>query len=100
MVYYRQAGIGQYILNLLRELAPLQAEEDFSLTIYQSRKETRSPADWLDLPGVKIEARKLWTPPHHRQEQKALPLELARGGPDVFHSPDFIPPFMRPALHL
>lgn len=100
MVYYRQAGIGQYILNLLRELALLQAHEDFSLTVYQSRKETRLPAEWLDLPETKIPARKLWTPPHHRWEQMALPLELGRGGPEVFHSPDFIPPFVRPALHL
>jgi glycosyltransferase involved in cell wall biosynthesis len=100
MVYYRQAGIGQYIVNLLRELALLQAEENFSLTVYQSRKENRTPAEWLELPGEKIAGRKLWTPPHQRWEQAALPLELAWGGPQVLHSPDFIPPFVRPAFNL
>jgi glycosyltransferase involved in cell wall biosynthesis len=98
MVYYRQAGIGQYILNLLRELAPLQTEENFKLTVYQSRKETRSPAEWLDLPETEIAAHRLWTPPHHKLEQVALPVELVWNGPEVFHSPDFIPPLVRPAL--
>ncbi|MFH1088010.1 MAG: glycosyltransferase family 1 protein, partial [Chloroflexota bacterium] len=37
--------------------------------------------------------RALWTPPHHRWEQVALPLELAPLGLDLLHSPDFIPPF-------
>ncbi|NWJ94381.1 MAG: glycosyltransferase family 4 protein [Chloroflexi bacterium] len=96
MVYYRQAGIGQYILNLLGELAPLQAEQNFSLTVYQSRKEARLPTEWLKQPNTKLASRKLWTPPHHRLEQVALPLELAWEGPAVFHSPDFIPPFIRP----
>lgn len=100
MVYYRQAGIGQYILNLLRELAPLQNTADFELIIYQSRKSGQLPAEWLDLPGQTLQSRKLWTPPHHKWEQKALPVELARGGLDVFHSPDFIPPFIRPTLRL
>jgi len=99
MVYYRQAGIGQYILNLLRELALLQAETELDLKIYQSRKESRSPTAWLDLAGQPIAKHNLWTPPHHRLEQIALPLELALAGPAVFHSPDFIPPFRRPALN-
>ncbi len=98
MVAYRQAGIGQYCLNLLRELAQLQAgRDDFELVIYQSRKEPRSPAKWLELaePDLAIKKRVLWTPPHHRWEQIALPIELFGGGPEVFHSPDFIPPWRR-----
>src|SRR2546425_2547678 len=39
--------------------------------------------------------RALWTPPHHRFEQLALPLELATIRCDVYHAPDFIPPFVR-----
>ncbi len=101
MIAYRQAGIGQYNLNLLRELVHLQAErDDFELVIYQSRKEPRSPLQWLELAispseGNKVKKRVLWTPPHHRLEQLVLPLELLPGGPGVFHSPDFIPPFWR-----
>jgi glycosyltransferase involved in cell wall biosynthesis len=91
MVYYRQAGIGQYILNLLQEMATLK-DEQVDITIYQSRKENRPPAKWL---GQSYPSRKLWTPPHHRFEQQALPLELGLAGPIVFHSPDFIPPFQR-----
>ncbi|HEX2916541.1 MAG TPA: glycosyltransferase family 1 protein [Chloroflexia bacterium] len=97
MVAYRQAGIGQYCLNMLRELACLQNERrDFEITVYQSRKERRSPLEWLELrEGAAFKKRALWTPPHNRFEQLALPLELLPGGPQVFHSPDFIPPLRR-----
>ncbi len=109
MVAYRQAGIGQYCLNLLRELAALQARrDDFELTVYQSRKENRLPAEWLFStkeassqpeaeafkPG-QFKKRGLWTPPHHHLEQVALPLEMLPFGPAVLHSPDFIPPLWR-----
>jgi glycosyltransferase involved in cell wall biosynthesis len=97
MVAYRQAGIGQYCLNLLRELAALQTERgDFELLVYQSRKEHRLPLEWLELSSpASLQERTLWTPPHHRLEQLALPLELLSAGPTVFHSPDFIPPLRR-----
>lgn len=109
MVAYRQAGIGQYCLNLLRELAALQARrDDFELTVYQSRKEKRLPAEWLfstkeassqpEADAFKpdqFKKRGLWTPPHHPLEQVALPLEMLPFGPAVFHSPDFIPPLRR-----
>ena len=92
MVFYRQAGIGQYILNLLREMAQLR-DPRFHLTVYQSRKEKSPPQQWL---GYEMHSRKLWTPPHHRYEQYALPFEIALGSPQVLHSPDFIQPFFRP----
>jgi glycosyltransferase involved in cell wall biosynthesis len=103
MVAYRQAGIGQYCLNLLRELAALQTRrKNFALTVYQSRKEKRPPAQWLAEPGQSpleqadpIGKRSLWTPPHNRFEQVALPLEMLPFGPQVLHSPDFIPPLRR-----
>jgi glycosyltransferase involved in cell wall biosynthesis len=100
MVYYRQAGIGQYILNLLRELATLQSEgAPFSLKVLQSRKEARPPKAWLDSGQAEhFGVQKLWTPPHHRFEQVALPVELLRSGSAVLHSPDFIPPLRRFSL--
>lgn len=109
MVAYRQAGIGQYSLNLLRELAALQdRRDDFELIVYQGRKEKRPPAEWLasanevlaqpesdDVRPGPLKKRVLWTPPHNRLEQVALPLEMLPFGPAVFHSPDFIPPLRR-----
>jgi len=116
MVYYRQAGIGQYILNLLDELVALQQQQaDFKLLVLQSRREKRSPSQWLfgkpasgegsssghlslPTPTLEIPNRKIWTPPHHRLEQLVLPFETTWLGLDVLHSPDFVPPLMRPRL--
>ncbi len=88
LVYYRQAGISQYTLRLLEQLAALDQEDDF--TILQSRKDSST---LVDQPNFR--KRSLWTPPHHRLEQLLLPLELATTDLDVLHSPDFIPPFRR-----
>ncbi len=114
MVYYRQAGIGHYILNLLGELVALQYSQsqpaDFELVVLQSRREKRSPSQWLfdnptsvensssgrlPLPTPKIQNRQVWTPPHHRLEQLVLPFETALANVDVLHSPDFVPPLVR-----
>jgi glycosyltransferase involved in cell wall biosynthesis len=41
----------------------------------------------------RIRTRFLWTPPHHRWEGRALPLELALGGgADLLHAPDVVVP--------
>jgi len=88
LVYYSQAGIGQYILNLVRGLAHLDREDDFS--ILQSRKDKTVLVE-----GGNFSRRSLWTPSHHRLEQWTLPLEIGRLGLDILHSPDFIPPFRR-----
>jgi glycosyltransferase involved in cell wall biosynthesis len=100
MIYYRQAGIGQYILNLLREMALLQSEgANFELKVLQSRKDSQTPSTWLATPQAKsFQTQKLWTPPHNRFEQITLPLELGRSGVQVLHSPDFIPPLCRYSL--
>ncbi|HAL61072.1 MAG TPA: glycosyltransferase family 1 protein [Chloroflexi bacterium] len=88
LVYYSQAGIGQYILNLVRELAHLDREDDFF--ILQSRKDKTVLTE-----GENFSRRSLWTPSHHRLEQWTLPLEIGPLGLDILHSPDFIPPFRR-----
>lgn len=88
LVYYRQAGIGQYILRLVEALARIDQENEFVLL--QSRKHKQAI---IDQPNFKKAS--LWTPSHHRLEQWTLPLELYRLGLDVLHSPDFIPPFRR-----
>jgi glycosyltransferase involved in cell wall biosynthesis len=94
LVYYQQAGIGQYILQLVQALArhlnPSAEDQDASpreLLVFRSRK-----APPLELPDW-VHQSKLWTPSHHRLESGAMGIELASKRLDLLHSPDFIPPF-------
>lgn len=88
LVYYRQAGISQYTVRLLEQLAAIDSEDEF--IVLQSRKDRSA---LVDRPNFR--RRSLWTPPHHRLEQVLFPLEIAAADLDVLHSPDFIPPFRR-----
>jgi glycosyltransferase involved in cell wall biosynthesis len=85
LVYYSQAGIGQYILHLVNGLARVDRENEYVLL--QSRKD-----DSTILEQPKFRRVSLWTPSHHRLERHSLNVELMRLGLDVLHSPDFIPP--------
>ena len=85
LVYYSQAGIGQYILHLVDGLAKVDKENEYVLL--QSRKD-----DTTILKQPNFRRVSLWTPSHHRLERYALNVELMRLGLDVLHSPDFIPP--------
>jgi glycosyltransferase involved in cell wall biosynthesis len=85
LVYYSQAGIGQYILHLVNGLAKADTENDYVLL--QSRKDDTTI---LEQPNFRRVS--LWTPSHHRLERYSLNVELMRLGLDVLHSPDFIPP--------
>ena len=85
LVYYSQAGIGQYILHLINGLAQIDHENEY--VILQSRKD-----DTTILRQPNFRRVSLWTPSHHQLERLSLNLELMRLGLDVLHSPDFIPP--------
>jgi glycosyltransferase involved in cell wall biosynthesis len=85
LVYYSQAGIGQYILHLVNGLA--KVDEATEYVLLQSRKDSTTI-----LEHPKFRRVSLWTPSHHRLERYALNVELMRLGLDVLHSPDFIPP--------
>jgi glycosyltransferase involved in cell wall biosynthesis len=85
LVYYSQAGIGQYIVHLVNGLAAVDAENEYVLL--QSRKDEKAI---LTQPNFRRVS--LWTPSHHRLERYSLNVELVRLGLDVLHSPDFIPP--------
>ncbi len=85
LVYYSQAGIGQYILHLVDGLSKVDTENEYVLL--QSRKD-----DTTILKRPNFRRVSLWTPSHHRLERYALNVELMRLGLDVLHSPDFIPP--------
>ncbi len=85
LVYYHQAGIGQYILRLTQALAQIDREDHF--VIFKSRKDTTPIVDQAN-----FKRHDLWTPSHHRLERLAMSIELAPFALDVLHSPDFIPP--------
>ena len=73
LVYYSQAGIGQYILHLVNGLAQVDDENEYILL--QSRKD-----DTTILEKSNIRRVSLWTPSHHRFERHALNVELVRLG--------------------
>lgn len=88
LVSYIQGGTSRYTTSLVRGMARLG--EGGELLVLEARS-AHNGAAWPE--GV---ARaKLATPPHHRLEQVALPLELLRLKLDLLHSTDFIPPFRR-----
>lgn len=89
LVYYSQAGIGQYILHLVNGLASVDGQNEYVLL--QSRKDDTTIMERRNFRRIS-----LWTPSHHRLERYSLNVELMRLGLDVLHSPDFIPPH-RPA---
>jgi|YNPNPStandDraft_1061719.scaffolds.fasta_scaffold04578_7 glycosyltransferase involved in cell wall biosynthesis len=85
LLYYRQAGIGQYTLRLVEALAAEAAGERFFLL-----------HDWRQRKGLpqapNLRPIRLYTPSHHRWEHLTLPLELLTLRLDLLHSPDFILP--------
>ncbi len=89
LVSYIQGGTSRYTVSLVQAMAALGTSHEF--IVLEGRKAEGDPG-WPE--GV--ERRRLRTPPHHRHEQIALPLELLALGVDLLHSPDFIPPFRRP----
>jgi glycosyltransferase involved in cell wall biosynthesis len=87
LVYYRRySGIGQYIAHLAELLPGLDPNHRHTLLLSRKDHTLRHH------PAARGQA--LWTPSHHRFEQVALALELARLRLDLLHSPDFIPPFV------
>lgn len=94
LVYYQQAGIGQYILQLVqglaRHLSPSVRDQKASPHELWALRSRKAPA--LELP-IWVQQSKLWTPSHHRFESRTLGIELAGKRLDLLHSPDFIPPF-------
>ena len=85
LVYYTQAGIGQYITHLVQSLAEVDHETEFILL--QSRKDRNKLTSRPNFRRLSV-----WTPCHHRLEQWTLRAEISPLDIDVLHSPDFIPP--------
>lgn len=81
---YRGGGIASHVNCLLEGLARLDPPEEIVVLAHR-RDRAPTPA---------FSRRRLFTPPHHRFEGLALPLELCPARLDLLHSPDFIVPAM------
>lgn len=91
LTHYRTGGISTYIRRLILALEQLDHHNQY--TIFQSRKMRASLIN-------RFRRTSLWTPAHHRLERLALTVELARFRLDLFHSPDFIPPYRGARQHI
>ncbi|NJO06918.1 MAG: glycosyltransferase family 4 protein, partial [Chloroflexaceae bacterium] len=85
---YRRGGIPHYTEQLLAALAPLAPDD--TLIALQHVKQLQP---LLRAPNVQRAT--LFTPPHHRLEAWALPVELVPQRLDVVHCPDFVAPRRR-----
>lgn len=83
--YYRPGGIVEYTRHLIRELAALDAVNDYRLVQHIRDRETLVVAPNF----ARINT---LTPSHHRLERWALSAELLPHRLDILHSPDAIPP--------
>jgi glycosyltransferase involved in cell wall biosynthesis len=90
LLAYSSGGISQYTRQLVSQIVPLLNRNE-RLTLLKSGRHATTP---LSADGVRYAS--VFTPPHHRLEQLALPLELLRVRPTLVHSPDFIPPMRGP----
>jgi glycosyltransferase involved in cell wall biosynthesis len=88
---YRTGGISTYMRHVVNALEALDSGNRY--TIFQSHKATERLT-------TRFPEARLWTPPHHGLERLTLSVELARFRLDVFHSPDFIPPYRAARHHL
>jgi glycosyltransferase involved in cell wall biosynthesis len=90
LLHYRDGGISTYIRNLIKYMdVPIHHD----LTLYASRKDKTRQSPRFD-------QRSLWTPAHHRWERLALSVELWVQSLDIWHSPDFIPPYRGAHRHV
>jgi glycosyltransferase involved in cell wall biosynthesis len=85
LMHHQPAGISRYTWHLLRALARMNDEDQF--TIFQHRNH-RSPL----IEQENFRRATLYSPVHSWLEQLLLPLELLRFPLDLLHSTDFIPP--------
>lgn len=101
---YRGGGIAEHVTRLVEGLRRLEAagddaRQEVEVVLLEHRKafrQRRGPSDSAPA-AAPPRPRPLWTPPHHRWEGLALPVEVAlRGGVDVLHCPDVVVPWAWP----
>ncbi|HEU5086355.1 MAG TPA: glycosyltransferase family 1 protein, partial [Roseiflexaceae bacterium] len=86
---YRQAGIAQYTRQLLGAMVEQARDDQFFVLQHHSQQRSLVSAP-------NVERVPMFTPPHHRLERWALPLEVLRLRPALLHCPDFVAPRLRP----
>lgn len=86
LVYHTRAGIGEYMLRLTQALAETCPDQQFTLLQDARSRQALVQADNVAVARTRV-------PAHHRAEQLLLPWVVRGLHVDVFHSPDFIPPF-------
>lgn len=91
LLHYRTGGISTYTRSLVQALAQINTEA--CLTVFHSRKDSQRLTE-------EFAQGRLWTPAHHRLERLALSVEVGWRGLDVWHSPDFIPPYRAARRHI
>jgi glycosyltransferase involved in cell wall biosynthesis len=82
---YRGGGIAQYTRQLLAGLAPLAPDDTLVSLQHVSQRQPLVAAP-------NVQRATLFTPPHHRLESLALPVELLPRRLTLLHCPDFIAP--------
>jgi glycosyltransferase involved in cell wall biosynthesis len=86
MCGYRRGGIASYTRQLATALAPLLRARGDTFVVGRARHGAT-----LLPPQPGLTQPRIWTPPHHRFERWALPVEWLRARCDLLHSPDFLP---------
>jgi glycosyltransferase involved in cell wall biosynthesis len=85
------AGIARYAIFLADALARLDGPEHYRIVRGRHANQVR-------VQGERVTEQRVLTPPHHRLERWALPLELLRGQPwpNLLHSLDHVAPAWGP----
>jgi len=91
LLHYRTGGISTYTQQMLLALQSFGLAQN--IHIFKSWK-MQSPV----IQNAPEHA--LFTPAHHRIERLALSIELLRHNLDIWHSPDFIPPYRGAKRHV
>lgn len=91
LLAYRTGGISTYTRQLILTLADFALPDDIRIFYHRKHKEALS---------TPFRSYRLFTPPHHRLERSALTAELFHHRLNIWHSPDFIPPFRGGRRHI
>lgn len=82
---YTTGGIAVYVRHLIAALHAAAPDLDARVLVARRKGAQALAAGFRAVP--------VWTPAHHRLERAALALEALPLRPEVFHSPDFVPPW-------
>lgn len=80
-------GIGRYIRNLIDEFAEIDQDSDYVL--FQG-----DPKSVVDAPNFEIRHER--SPKYSVREHMSLPMQMKRARLDLFHSPHYVLPVVRP----